>query len=125
MRFVLIVIVVWSFSMSVFSQYANVNLNRVNRYDGQNRKTGVWISITPENCNLIIQKYKKGKMDGFFLMYFNNGTLAKEGAFKNDKEHGKWNYYINGVLVSQTYYKEGIKIRHAHINPRHPEKLFD
>ena len=55
-------------------------------------------------------KIKKGKWDGPYVSYHDNGNLYRKGNRKNGKWEGLWvNYYRNGQLFSEETYKNGKK----------------
>ena len=53
-------------------------------------------------------KIKKGKLDGPWVGYYDNGNLSNKGTFKYGKEEGLWvSYYDNGQLEYKGTYKDG------------------
>ena len=60
-----------------------------------------------ENGQLIQRKnYKNGIPDGLFEWYYENGQLSSRGHYKNGKYDGLYeSYYPNGQLGSRGHYK--------------------
>ena len=54
--------------------------------------------------------YKKGKKDGLFTIWWDNGQKHSEGTYKDGKIDGleTW-YYKNGPKETETIYKNGKK----------------
>jgi hypothetical protein len=51
---------------------------------------------------------KKGKREGEYLNYYDNGQLENEGNYKNGEREGEYlNYYDNGQLENEGNYKNG------------------
>ena len=56
-------------------------------------------------------KIKKGKMEGPWVEYHDNGQLFGKGDYKNGKREGPWVTYLhNGQLVDEGTYKNGTKV---------------
>lgn len=56
----------------------------------------------------LLQKVS-AKPDGLYKSYYENGILAREGAFKDDKEEGVFkSFYEDGKLKDESTYKEGV-----------------
>ena len=56
-------------------------------------------------------KYKNGKREGFWIVYYDNGQLMYKGNWKNGKREGAWvSYWNSGKLKNKGIYKNGIKI---------------
>ena len=53
--------------------------------------------------------YKRGKKEGEWVSYDDNGQLSGKGSFKNGKRDGAWVYYHDGQLWSKGSYKNGKK----------------
>ena len=55
---------------------------------------------------------KKGKWDGHYAEFWDNGRLFKKGTYKSDKWEGPWVYYHdNGKLMSKGTFKDGKRER--------------
>ena len=53
-------------------------------------------------------KIIKGRPDGEFVEYFENGQLKRKGNFKDDKQEGEYlSYYENGQLKIKCNLKDG------------------
>ena len=44
---------------------------------------------------------KKGKKQGEWSFFYENGDVKSKGEFKNDKEIGNWKYFFSGGLIEQ------------------------
>ena len=54
--------------------------------------------------------FKKGKRDGYWVVYDPNGQLISKGHYKNGEREGHWvRYYPNGRLGSKGVFKNGKK----------------
>jgi len=53
---------------------------------------------------------KKGKREGEYLNYYDNGQLENEGNYKNGEREGEWVWYKDGQIRTKINYKNG-KIR--------------
>ena len=52
--------------------------------------------------------YKDGKLDGPWVYYYENGQLEDKGNYKDDKRDGPWVvYWKNGQLRNKGTYKDG------------------
>ena len=55
-------------------------------------------------------KIKKGKLDGPWVSYHDNGEVWSKGTFKDGKEEGPWVWYHkNGQISNKGTYKNGKK----------------
>ena len=72
------------------------------------KREGEWIWYY-ENGELSSKSnYKDGKEDGEWLWYHRNGQLQTKGNYKNDKQEGEYlSYYKNGQLWAKDIYKNG------------------
>lgn len=53
--------------------------------------------------------YGLSKPDGLYKSYYENGILAREGAFKDDKEEGVFkSFYEDGKLKDESTYEDGV-----------------
>jgi antitoxin component YwqK of YwqJK toxin-antitoxin module len=46
--------------------------------------------------------YKKGKLNGPFLKFFNNGVVAYRGFYKNGFPFGKWVWYNSDGTINSS-----------------------
>jgi hypothetical protein len=52
----------------------------------------------------------RGKKEGHWVEYHDNGRLLQKGTYKNGKPDGPWiSYHDNGQLESKGTYKDGKK----------------
>ncbi len=52
--------------------------------------------------------FHNNKRDGIFIYYSDHHTYQSAGRYRDDRRIGKWeNYYGNGQLESEEYYREG------------------
>ena len=57
--------------------------------------------------------FKKGKLDGPWVWYYDNGKLRAKGKYKNDAKDGPWvEYNRDGTVWEKDTgtYKDGVKI---------------
>ena len=91
------------------------------------KKNGEWEYLNWDG-NTKIQRYIHYKMDardGIFKE-FNDGIIAVEGFYKNDKENGQFNYYIFGNIFVKENYINGILHGDKHqYNPQGGIFLFE
>ena len=56
----------------------------------------------------LVGSFKNGKMDGAWVVYYNNGQLFYKGNYRNGEKEGPWvEYYDNGQLKLKGVYKNG------------------
>ena len=55
-------------------------------------------------------KISKGKREGKWLLYYEDGKLNEKGNYKDGKKEGEWlEYYRNGRIETKTNYKLSVK----------------
>jgi antitoxin component YwqK of YwqJK toxin-antitoxin module len=53
---------------------------------------------------------KHGKKTSFWKYYYSNGTLKKEGYYKDNLEHKYWYFYrLNTVIEKEGHFKQGLQ----------------
>ena len=70
------------------------------------------VPFTGQIKGRISGRFIRGKFDGLFVHYWENGQLQTKGVYKNGKREGKWVYFLdNGdVFGAMTgTYKNGVK----------------
>ena len=51
---------------------------------------------------------KKGRKQGYWEIYWDNGQLHSKGLYENDIQNGVWEYYYdNGSLYSKKLFENG------------------
>ena len=72
------------------------------------RKEGKWVSYF-ENGQLFYKgDLKNGMKEGKWVFYFTNGQLARKGEYKNGVEEGMWVFYqSNGQVLHKGNFKNG------------------
>ena len=71
-------------------------LSNINRKDSNNQKKGLWVCTDTITNQIVISRYKNGKLNGRYLSYYsNNGILSEKGFYKNGKKYGLWRTYTN------------------------------
>ncbi len=130
-RFSLLLSVILSFCMISYSQ------SETNKTDDKGLKQGLWIKYYPNRNKLYEGTFKDnkptGEMKRYFddgsikalmlfydsgdsvqtTIYYQNGVVASEGLYINNKKHGAWNYYsfFDSTLVKTEHFnldnKEG------------------
>ncbi len=110
------------------------NAQSINRFDKNNKRTGVWKKYYPNKRIRYVGKFKEGKEvgifkfydittseypvilktffetnDSVFVQFFTlKGKLQSEGILDGKKRTGAWQYYFpNGELMSEENYKDG------------------
>ena len=54
--------------------------------------------------------FKNGLMDGNYVEYYDNGSMEKKGRFIKGKKDGIWHYYNeNGKLLTEGSFKNDVK----------------
>jgi antitoxin component YwqK of YwqJK toxin-antitoxin module len=111
-----------------------VNSQKINQFDSNNKRTGVWKKQYPNKRIRYIGQFENGKEVGVFKFYhissskhpisiktfYKNsdslfvqfyklsGKLESEGIVKGRKRSGTWKYFfINGKVMSEENYKDG------------------
>jgi len=91
----------------VTSCSTNISLvSNINRKDIDNQKKGVWVYTDTITNQIVISRYKNGKLNGRYSSYYpDNGILSLKGFYKNGKKYGLWRSYTNkGFPSSVTRY---------------------
>ena len=66
------------------------------------------VPFTGEVSGQSTGKFKKGKKNGMWLSYHQNGQLSSKGLYKGGKQDGLQElYHDNGQLLSKINYKDG------------------
>ncbi|MCI2227979.1 toxin-antitoxin system YwqK family antitoxin [Polaribacter sp. MSW13] len=111
-----------------------INAQKINRFDQNKKRTGVWKKYYPNKRIRYIGEFKNGKEvgvfkfydittsehpvvlktffetnDSVFVQFFTlKGKLQSEGILDGKKRVGSWQYYFaNGELMSEENYKNG------------------
>ena len=72
------------------------------------KRDGKWIKYYENGQFLFEGNYKDGKKEGEQLAYYENGQLRRKSNYKDDKKDGEWiGYYENGQLRIKGNYKDG------------------
>ena len=72
-------------------------------------KSGEWIQFFPNGIICLRGNYLKGKLDGAFSVFFENGKPEYIGLYKEDTRHGTWKKYnSDGLLKDSIDYKLGV-----------------
>jgi uncharacterized protein len=81
---------------------------RINQYDYEGNKTGIWEEYFSNGKLSSKGSYVDGKEDGYWEVYHSNGQLHTNGNYNNGKIDGYWEYYWdNGNLHMKGNYKDG------------------
>ena len=68
--------------------------------------------------------YRKGKIDGKVIRYYNNGRVMEEIQFKNGLQHGFYNHYNSDQKLDMQYeYNNGEKISGGMVDPNRFDSL--
>ncbi|MEE9407793.1 MAG: toxin-antitoxin system YwqK family antitoxin [Polaribacter sp.] len=111
------------------------NAQKLNQFDKNKKRTGVWKKYYPNKRIKYIGKFKNGKevgvfkfyditeskfpiairtffedSDSLFVQFFTlKGKIQTEGVLNGRKRTGNWKYfYPDGTLMSEENYKEGL-----------------
>jgi antitoxin component YwqK of YwqJK toxin-antitoxin module len=117
-----------------FLSVNTLNAQRINQFDENKKRTGVWKKYYSNKRIRYIGQFKDGKEIGTFKFYsinysrfpeaikvfkpgtdsiavkyfFDNGKLRTTGTFIGKKRVGKWKYfYKNGTVFSTEFYDDG------------------
>jgi antitoxin component YwqK of YwqJK toxin-antitoxin module len=81
---------------------------RINQYDSEGRKQGLWYNYNNEGNISSKGSYKNGLMDGYWEFYWENGKISSKGSFINGDRDGMWeSYWFSGKLSVKGRYKNG------------------
>ena len=121
--------------VSCFFMKHEVHAQKINQYDKNNKRTGLWKKNYPNKKERYIGNFKNGKEIGVFKYYdittskfpviikeFSNisnsasvkyftlrGKLQSKGTMVGKQRVGKWLYYFtDGTILSEEYYKNGL-----------------
>ncbi len=71
--------------------------------------TGTAISAN-NGIKVIETQYVEGKVDGFEILYYNNGNIETKSTYKEGKFNGLMtSYYSDGSLKSEEFYQDDFK----------------
>jgi antitoxin component YwqK of YwqJK toxin-antitoxin module len=101
-----------------------VDGRRINQYDSEGRKQGLWYAYHDNGKLYSKGKYKNGLMNGYWEYYENNGDLWVTGDYKNNKEDGVWDDYENNILKNKFLYDKGNLVTKIRITEEQKKKLF-
>ncbi len=62
-----------------------INVEKINRYNKNGQKTGVWKEFYPNNTIKTEKNYKNGKLNGYCKYFDKNGKLIKIDLYENGK----------------------------------------
>jgi antitoxin component YwqK of YwqJK toxin-antitoxin module len=119
---------------SCFLTSATINSQNINRFDENNKRTGIWKKYYPNKRIRYVGQFEKGKEIGVFKFYHitssdhpisikkflknsdsvfvqfftTTGRIESEGYLKARKRVGNWKYfYPNGTIMSEENYEKG------------------
>jgi len=110
--------------LSNYNEIKDINVDNIASSDEIERINGIVVYVKNNkifNGVLIARKYgqnitgiyfyKNGKNYGIANSYYENGQLYLTGNYVNDKIEGKsFEYYLNGKLKDERFYKNGVII---------------
>ena len=74
------------------------------------KREGPWVSYHDNGQLYWKRTYKNGEFEGRWVRYFPNGQLKEKGDYKNGRGEGSWVYYNeNGQLECKGKYKNGLR----------------
>ncbi|WP_405605161.1 toxin-antitoxin system YwqK family antitoxin [Polaribacter sp. Asnod1-A03] len=112
----------------------NTNAQKINQFDANKQRTGVWQKYYPNNKIRYSGTFKNGKEIGVFKFYDDSnssfpsiiktftegksevlvefykttGDIQSKGYFIDKNRVGKWTFYFtNGKVLSEEFYKDG------------------
>ena len=81
---------------------------KVNQYDSEGRKQGVWVNYFNTGELWFKGNFKDGVKDGYWESYYDNGSLLAKGNFKNGEKDGFWyEYFRQGGLMNKNFFDNG------------------
>lgn len=76
--------------------YEDGSLAATGKYAGS-QKDSIWTYYSYYNRNVsAIESYLKGKRNGTFISYYNNGDVSEKIEYSNDRKSGSWEQYFRG-----------------------------
>jgi uncharacterized protein len=114
---------------SRYSEWNNsqpmVDGKRINQYDYEGNKTGIWEEYWSNGELLSKGSYKNDDRNGYWETYYDNGNLYSKGSYKDGKRDGYWEeYYDNGKIWFKGDYKNNELIKKLSITEEQNKKLF-
>ena len=121
--------------LSCFFITSNLNAQKINQFDNNKKRTGIWKKYHPNKRIRYTGQFKNGKEVGVFKFYHittskfpsilktfsessdsvfvqfftRKGTLESKGYLLGKKRVGTWEYYFpSGKLMSKEQYKNGV-----------------
>ncbi len=65
------------------------------------------VPYTGKTTGVIESTFKNGKLEGYWIRYYDNGKISSEGKYKNHKKEGVWiSYHKNGQISSKGKHKK-------------------
>jgi uncharacterized protein len=87
---------------------------RINQYDYEGNKTGIWEDYWGNGKLFYKGSYKNNDLDGYWEVYHSNGQLMFKGSYKDGGKDGYCETYNdNGGLYSKGNYKNGELIQES------------
>lgn len=78
------------------------------KYLGESVKDSVWLYYDDLGVMMSKENFVNGKKEGKALVYFPDGKIAEESAYKNDVKNGPFKQYFDGTRVKhETTYLNG------------------
>ena len=89
----------------------DINLDDLIKRDGLYYEKFTDVPFTGEVTGKEQGKISKGKREGEWLWYFENGQLRRESYYKEGKKDGKWTaWYENGQLWYERYFNNDKRV---------------
>ena len=87
----------------------NGDLNSYGLLNDQQEKTGLWKTVNEEHIVVEEVNYKNGKIDGSFRIFYPDGTLKREGYYKDGMQQGiQKDYNIAGRIIEEAHIKNDL-----------------
>ena len=110
MKYLIIIFLLLSPSVS-WSE--DIDWNDLVQRDGLYYEKFTDVPFTGNSIGKYQGKISKGKREGEWLEYYEDGQLHYKSNYKDGKQDGEWlSYYENGQLYSKSNHKDGELIEH-------------
>lgn len=77
--------------------------------DNKGVKNGIWVTYQGEQGHPAkVASYVNGQYNGPYFEFDDFGRMALRATYKNNKLHGQVSKFLNGSLVQESHYLEGV-----------------
>ncbi len=82
----------------------------------KNKREGLWTHFYDNGKLLARGHYKDGLKEGKWEFYFGNGKNKAQGNYLDDNKHGIWQEWDRNNKMSESTYKQGVKLDQSSSN---------